>query len=43
VSVRVYAEDLVNDLIYLWSQNLNRLLGGGGTVEGGAWLERIDN
>jgi hypothetical protein len=29
----------MNGLIHGWIQNLRRLLGGGGTVEGEAWLE----
>jgi hypothetical protein len=33
--------DLVNRLIHWWIQNLNGLLGGGGTVEGGDWLEEV--
>jgi hypothetical protein len=33
--------DLIKALIHWWIRNLNRLLGGGGSVEGGAYLEEV--
>jgi hypothetical protein len=35
------SSDFLNELIHWWVQNLNRLLGSGRIVEGGAWLEEV--
>jgi hypothetical protein len=31
----------MNGLIHCWIPNLHRVLEGGATVEGGAWLEEV--